>query len=548
MPKITIDDKEISVEGGTNIIAAAQRLGIEVPHYCYHPGLSVAGACRMCLVEIEKMPKLQTGCSTLATEGMVIKTIAHSAKAKAAVQGVLELTLINHPLDCPVCDQAGECGLQDYYMKYGLYNSRMRDAKVKKEKKASALGPHVMLDQERCILCSRCVRFTHEITKTNEIGIFNRGDHSYIDVVNGRSLENNYSGNVVDICPVGALTDRDFRFQCRVWYLQESDSICPGCSTGCNIKIHFNVRRRHIAGGRRVQRLKPRFNEAVNQWWMCDEGRYAYPSIDENRITTPSARLAAAHQRMDWRDAIDQMALALREALAAYGPESVGVIASPQLTNEDLYLIKKLFVDVLGIAAVDYRMPPNRSAKNDDFLLRADRNPNTLGAHLIGLSPFGKEISTPRILEAAAGGRLQVLYVFSTDLVAVYGEAPIANMAAHVPLMIYQGTNHNRTSTLAHLVLPAAIYAEKNGTFTNYAGRVQHLKPAFAPLAEAMPDWKILCKLAQALGHDFRYADEEAIFEELANSQPAFAGITYAGIGSHGWPIEKERVLSFVTA
>lgn len=541
MPKITIDGKEITVDPGTNVIQAAQKLRVEIPHYCYHPGLSVAGACRMCLVEIEKMPKLQTGCSTTVTDGMVVKTTATSAKAKAAVQGVLELTLINHPLDCPVCDQAGECGLQDYYMKYGLYNSRFLDAKVKKEKKAAPIGPYVMLDQERCILCSRCVRFTQQISKTNELGIFNRGDHSYVDVIEDRQLENNYSGNVVDICPVGALTDRDFRFQCRVWYLEESDSICPGCSTGCNIQIHFNVKRRHIAGGRRVQRLKPRFNEAVNQWWMCDEGRYAYHRIDENRIIYPMERVANEAKRADWRGVLDKVAMGLKEAIAAYGPESVGVIASPQLTNEELYLIKKLFVDTLGIGWVDFRMPPETNATHDDFLLRSDKNPNAAGAHLVGLSPEGNEWLTPRILEAAAEGKLQVLYVFMTDLVAVYGEEPVRDLAARVPLMIYQGTNHNKTSELARIVLPAASYAEKGGTFTNYAGRVQRIRPAFDPLGESAPDWKVLHRLAQRLGHEFAYLNEEAIFNELAQNIPAFNGMTYAGIGSTGMTAQTGR-------
>ena len=262
MPKLTIDGKEIEVPAGTNLIEAAKRLGIEVPHYCYHPALSIAGQCRLCMVDIEKTPRPTIACNTQAADGMVVHT--ETERVKETRRSMMEFHLINHPLDCPVCDQAGECWLQIYYMKHGLYDPRMTDEKVHKPK-AVPLGPHVMLDAERCILCSRCVRFCDEITGTGELGIFHRGDHSEIGLFPGHDLENKYSGNVVDICPVGALTDRDFRFQVRVWYLDTTKSVCPGCARGCNIDVHVNRRRPHHADGRRVARLKPRFNAAVNR-------------------------------------------------------------------------------------------------------------------------------------------------------------------------------------------------------------------------------------------------------------------------------------------
>ena len=278
--KLTVDGKPIEVPIGTRLIEAARMTQEDVPYYCYHPGLSIAGNCRMCQVEIEGIPKLQIACHMEAKDGMVVHT--KNEKVLKTRQHMLEFLLVNHPVDCPVCDQAGECWLQDYYMKHGLHDSRVNEDKVSKPK-AVPIGPNVMLDNERCILCSRCVRFTDEISKTRELGISNRGDHSEVQVFPGKQLNNPYSGNVVDICPVGALTDRDFRFKIRVWYLKSGDSVCGGCSRGCNIQVHTNLDRPQHGTGR-VKRLKPRYNAEVNQWWMCDAGRYDYKYHDENRV------------------------------------------------------------------------------------------------------------------------------------------------------------------------------------------------------------------------------------------------------------------------
>ena len=282
MPTLTIDGRQISSPEGSTVIQAAETLGIFVPRYCYHPALSVAGNCRICLVEVEKSPKLQIACNTPVAEGMVVHT--KSEKAEDGRRAVLEFLLANHPLDCPVCDQSGECELQNFYMNFGLYDARFREQKVKK-KKAVAVGPHVMLDQERCILCSRCVRFTDEITKTGEFGIFNRGDRAELGLYPGQELNNPYSGNVIDVCPVGALTEQDFRFKARVWYLSSAPSVCNGCAQGCNIDVHYVLDRPHLNDGARVMRLKPRYNPDVNQWWMCDEGRFGFHWIDRGRLT-----------------------------------------------------------------------------------------------------------------------------------------------------------------------------------------------------------------------------------------------------------------------
>src|SRR3989338_7387433 len=343
MVNITIDGKPYAVKDGITIIEAIDQASapshdganIGLPRYCYHPGLSIAGNCRICQVEVEKMPRTVIACNTRVAEGMVIHT--QSQKAQESQQVVLEFLLANHPLDCPVCDQAGECKLQDYYMDYGLYDPKFDEAKVKKTKKAFSIGETVMLDQERCILCSRCVRFADEVTKTHDFGIFNRGDHAEINVYPGKFLDNKYSGNVVDICPVGALTDKDFRFKRRVWYLGSQKSVCPGCSRGCNIEIHYEKSRPYHLKKERVMRLKPRQNLEVNQWWMCDEGRYAYKAIDQGRLL--EGKWGHDKNIVSPIAVLENLAALLKKA----PPGRWALIPSPRLTNEELFLQKKLF-------------------------------------------------------------------------------------------------------------------------------------------------------------------------------------------------------------
>jgi NADH-quinone oxidoreductase subunit G len=523
MPKLTIDGKEIDVPAGTNLIEAAHRLGIEIPHYCYHPGLSIAGQCRLCMVDIEKTPRPTIACNTQAAEGMVVHT--QSDRVKETRRSVMEFHLINHPLDCPVCDQAGECWLQIYYMKHGLYEPRMADEKVHKPK-AVPIGPHVMLDAERCILCSRCVRFCDEITHTGEMGIFNRGDHSEIGLFPGTDLENGYSGNVVDICPVGALTDRDFRFQVRVWYLETTKSVCQGCARGCNIDVHVNRRRPHHAGGRRVARLKPRFNEAVNRWWMCDEGRYGYGFVDDpSRITLPSIRHGGDVRELSMEDAV----AAAAERLGATTGADTAVIASPKMANEDLFALRTL-VQARSIAQVGFRVPPRVPGSEDDFLIRADKNPNTRGAERIGLDG-----DVAAMLAAARARRVRALVVFEHDLFdSAWPEADVAGALDAVETLVFVGSNANRTSARAHLVLPAAAWVERDGTFTNFEGRVQRFRPALAPLGEALPAWELIGRLLAAQGRVTNETRSEHWFRGLAASVPAFNGMSYQSLGDGG--------------
>ena len=527
MPKLTIDGKEIEVAPGTNLIEAARQAGAEVPHYCYHPGLSIAGQCRLCMVDIEKNPRPQIGCNTPAADGMVVHT--RTERILETRKSIMEFHLVNHPLDCPVCDQAGECWLQIYYMRHGLYDPRMVDEKVHKPK-AVPLGPHVILDAERCILCSRCVRFCDEITHTGELGIFNRGDHSEIGLFPGKTLENKYSGNVIDICPVGALTDRDFRFQVRVWYLDTARSICNGCARGCNVEVHTSRRRLHHNEGRRIARIKPRHNAEVNQWWICDEGRYGFRWIDDDtRLLAPVRREGGRDVAIGWDDALAAMAAALKR----YRLEEIGILASPKMSNEDLFALQRI-ASHLGVRGVDHRVPPRAAGDQDDLLIRADKNPNTRGAELIGLG----QAEAATILEGARQGRIKLLWIFQHDLFdSALAAADVTAALSGAEMVVFQGTNANATSAGAHLVLPSAAYVEREGTFTNFQGRVQRFRTVVEPLGEAMADWQSLGRLGRALGGTdpaFAATRAEQVFASLSGQMPAFSGMTYRGLGDAG--------------
>ena len=533
MPSLSIDGREVNAPEGTTVIQAAEKLGIFIPRYCYHPGLSIAGNCRICLVEVERMPKLQIACNAYVTEGMVVHT--KSDKAEDGRRAVLEFLLANHPLDCPVCDQSGECDLQNFYMNFGLYNPRFREHKVKK-KKAVELGPHVMLDQERCILCSRCVRFTDEITKTGEFGIFNRGDRAELGLYPGDVLDNPYSANVVDICPVGALTESDFRFKTRVWYLSSAPTVCNGCSQGCNMDMHFVLDRPHLNDGSRVVRIKPRYNPDVNQWWLCDEGRYGFGWIDQGRLKKvrgPSADGADA----TWEQALSAISTVLAGLVKEQdggrngAGSRIGVIASAQLANEELFLIREIFQGALG-AQVSASVP-ERPASSDDFLIKADKNPNTLGATLLGLAgPDAPDVR--QIVDKALAGNLDALWVFGHDLVELFGAEKVRELSERVGLFVFSGTNENATVPLAHWVLPSAAYVEKDGTFVNCHGRVQRIGKAFPPLEDSREDWRILLDLAGLLGLTFDWSEPREIFLGLAEAEPPFAGLSYEAIGDQG--------------
>lgn len=536
MPTLTIDDKQVTVDPGTTILEAAKKLGIFIPHYCYHPKLSIVDACRMCLVEVKGAPKLVTSCSNTAADKMVVFT--NSPIVQEARKSILEFLLINHPLDCPICDKASECLLQDYYFRYSAQPSRLKEPKVKKSKVVD-LGPKIVLDSERCILCTRCVRFCGEVVGEPTLGIFNRGDHSEIGIYPEKKLQHNYQGNLADICPVGALTARDFRFKCRPWFLCQMDTICPGCSNGCNAVVHFTLRNFNGLKGQRVFRLTPRENNEVNKIWLCDVGRWGYAFVDSvDRLTMPALRKGEDFARTDWDTALKEVADRLKTVVERYGPSAVGVIPSPHLTNEDLYALKCLFSCLLRVTNVDFKLPGFDKGEGDKILLKADRHPNTKGAELLGLSGTG--LSVEAMLDKVKAGELKVIYLAGSDPVKYIGEKA-AEALSKAELVVFQGTNFNASCKLARVILPGATFVEKEGSFTNYQGRVQKINKALEPLGEALADWEIFTRLGRLLGAYPAYRCAEEVFMDMAREVAPFSGLSYQKIGSQGIIIDSGR-------
>ncbi|MEW5702305.1 MAG: 2Fe-2S iron-sulfur cluster-binding protein [Candidatus Zixiibacteriota bacterium] len=526
MPKVTIDDRTIEVHAGTTVIQAAEQLGIFIPHYCYHPGLSIAGSCRMCLVEIEKNPKLQIACYTMVTDGMVVRTTTPAVTiARAAI---LEFLLANHPLDCPVCDQAGECKLQEFYMRFGRYDSTLLEDKLKKHK-AIPIGPHIILDSERCILCSRCTRFVDEVTKTHELAIFNRGSHAELLPVRDAVVDNPYSGCLADVCPVGALTDRDFRFQVRVWYLEKTESICHGCARGCNIEIHTNRRRTHHNNGRLIARFKPRHNADVNGYWICDAGRYSYKGLEsDDRLLSPAARGQAG---LSWTDALAQVDEQVTSAIAAHGVGSVAVIATPSLSNEEIWALRRLFREGMKVDAIAHLCPPDPNGVTDDLLRQADTFPNSFGASVI--IP-GSPPAVESVLSSAADGRIKTLFVIGSGLAERIASERLKEALSRVELAIAIQTHHSVVTEAATFAMPMTTYAECTGTVTNSAGRVQRFWSAMPPLGDSRPLLDILADLAARWEVPSAPRDPQSCFAELAGCVEYYAGLTYATLGSIG--------------
>jgi NADH-quinone oxidoreductase subunit G len=521
MPKIEIDGRTIEVEEGVNIIQAADRLGVEIPHYCWHPGLTVAGNCRMCLVEIEKSPKLQIACNTRVSDGMVVHT--KSEKTVAAQKAVLEFLLINHPIDCPICDQAGECKLQEYYMDYDRQESRVPLSGKVRKGKAIPLGPHVMLDQERCILCSRCVRFLDEITGTHELAFYNRGDHNELALAPGKTLDNPYSANVADICPVGALTNRDFRFRARVWYLERADSLCAGCANGCNIELY------HREG--RIFRYMPRFNPDVNQYWICDAGRMtAYQLQGEGRLLRPLVRGDDEFAPADWSAALTGVADRLQAASREHGPGAVGMVVSAEAPNEEIHLLRGI-AGGLGATLVGVSWSPP-DAYRDDLLIKADKNPNTRGLVLQGVTIESSALDA--LLAAAAAGSLQALVLCRADLTQWRDAHAVRAALERVPYLVVLDAARREVVEYASVVLPIATHAEMDGTFTNHADRVQRFHRAIDLPGEVRGGWSVLGDLAARVTGRPPARDAEGVFAALAAEGGAFRGLSYTHLGGAG--------------
>jgi NADH-quinone oxidoreductase subunit G len=533
----------------TTMIQACELAKTDVPHYCWHPKLPVAGNCRMCLVEfgtpalgpdrkpvmnpdgtlkIAKSPRPAIACATPISPGMEIYT--QTPGVKQMREGVLESLLINHPLDCPICDQAGECKLQEYSVDYGQSASRFVEPKVHKPK-AVDLGPRIMLDAERCVLCTRCIRFTRDIAHDDALGIINRGSYNTISTYPGLPFDNNYTLNTVDICPVGALTSKDFRFKMRVWFLKESKSLCTSCATGCNIVIGSREEK--------IQRYTPRDNDAVNGPWMCDAGRLNYKWIQRpDRLQDVLVR----GQKTTWTAALNEISDKLKRAPVG----SVAIIASARQTNEELWLIAKLKAK---LGALSDAVP--RVGEGDKLLVSPDKNPNTNGARLTGICFTEMGINLAPIANGITQGKIKTLIVFGENLLkhAVSNEqlreretisevveehGLTAEVLAKLDTLIVSDILPNATTRLAHYVLPGCAPAEKRGTFTNTKGRVQKFMKAVEPPGDARAEWEFLHDLVHHVTGQNGFVTIEGLFNAMAKEVPAFNGLTWAALGDTG--------------
>jgi NADH-quinone oxidoreductase subunit G len=667
MVTLTIDDQEVTVPAGTLVLKAAESIGIEIPTLCYHDKLVPLGGCRLCLVEIEKMRGLQTACTTPVREGMVVHT--NTPEVMKTRKGMLEFLLINHPLDCPVCDKGGECTLQDWAFKYGVTETRFIEEKRHK-RKAHALSPLIVKDEERCILCRRCVRFLEQWADEAQLDYFGRGRLSRVDTFPGYPFDSVFSGNTLDVCPVGALTNRVFRFQARSWELERTPSVCPYCGVGCNITLDVKMNK--------LRRIVGRENAEVNDQWLCDKGRFGHAFVHSpNRLKTPLVRRGDNLEPATWQEALTLISRRLGKIVEESGPESVGGIGSTRATNEANYLFQRLMRAVVGTNNVDHigRLPdgarplpslaevgnadvillmgvdpveeapivelfirravltkgtkiivanPRRVALNRyggpwlaykpgtevallngltelqssksetqdsrrieeitgvagedlrqaaEILAQAERvliicgpsfniqypipsiqsltnsagpyylaaDCNSLGALDMGVAPHllpGRKgltdtgLSVDEMLEAASEGELKALYVMKSDPAGHRGNEALEKL----DFLVVQDILLTETAQLANVVLPAASFAEMEGTFTNLAGRVQRTRAALRPPGEAKPDDQILADLAKALGTESGYASAGEVMEEIAELAPMYGNIGYGDLGEGGLP------------
>ncbi len=530
---VNVDGKEIAVPKGTNMIEAARLAGVDVPHYCYHPKLTVVGNCRMCLVEmgmpavdpaskqpvidpatgkqkVNWMPRPTIACATNATAGLHIRTTTQIVKD--CREGVMEFLLINHPLDCPICDQAGECKLQEQSTGYGRGYSRYIEQKNVKPKRTQ-LGPRVMLDDERCVLCSRCIRFSKEIAKDDVLGFIDRGSYSTLTCYPGKQLANNYSLNTVDICPVGALTSTDFRFKMRVWFLKQTNSIDIESSVGANTVVWS---REGI-----IYRITPRHNDHVNDTWMADSGRILYKQVRaENRLASLTVNGQPA--------GLDAAIAAAAELLKA---GSVAVVGSGQSSVEEQFLTKKI-ADLLKSPA----QLVSRVGQGDGLLISSDRNPNLRGALVTGLI---NRLPASQLTELGAAidtGKIKTVLSINEDLTAAgLSAAQLAKVK-----VIYLGTHGSATTDAAQVVFPGHTVFEKSGTFINQQFRLQRFSQAIPGIAGTVSDLTVLTRLLAALGGTAFTADLAALWRTIGEEIRTLSGVSYGSLPETGLVVDSK--------
>ena len=520
MPLLKIDDKEIQVESGTTILETAIASGIEIPYYCYHPALEVVGSCRMCLVQVEGMPKLQVSCNTFVGEvhsdrkvngkyDMVVHT--QNELVVKERKNILEFLLLNHPLDCPVCDQAGECYLQDYSFKFGNAHSRFEEEK--RVRPNEYLGSQIVINHNRCILCSRCVRFTQEISGTSELFVEARGYNSKIAALEDKPLDNLLAGNVADICPVGALLSTDYIHKNRIWNLEQKPSVCQDCSVGCNVDV--------FSQQDQIFRLTARENQDVNGYFMCDIGRYGFHRFEKiERIIHPMMRNGKSFNVLDWDEAIKKTADLIEKS-----KEKTAGIVSPFHTNESNYLLGLLMKETLGF------LPPITGEEitfPTKFRISADRSPNLRGVNDICgdlVKDFTSIIKTRDI---------RGLYILDDGVDRKLDDS-WKDILAKMDFVIVQSYAMTELAKSAHIVLPGLAPFEREGTITNDKGRIQWLRPSLATKGDSKPDWEILMLVRNALHKESEYfADLGEVIKKMGDQFPNYSGISLFKIGTQG--------------
>ena len=508
---LTIDGVGVSVPVGTSVIEAAQRTGVVVPRYCYHPGIPTRPAqCRVCLVEVEGRPKLEPSCTLEAQDGMVVHTASDTAND--ARQAVIEFLLVNHPLDCPICDAAGQCMLQDYAWVTGQLKSRLDEPKQVMGR--DRVADDILYFADRCIICTRCVRFMRDVADDDSLIVAQRGHKAYIDTFPGQDLDNPFQGNIVDVCPVGALVHEDFLFKARAWDMDPAQSICPGCPTGCNVTIDTKENE--------IVRLKPRWNPDVNSYWMCDYGRKRLVMSQRGvRSETPLVRGEADLRQARWGEALDWLA----DRLRALGSAGGRAIVSADSSNEDLFYLG-LLLKRLGVDSTMFTVETGPTAALPGvpkLKLRADRAANGAGAEMLG----ARRVSRSDLNGANGGG---VLIVLDDAL-----EGADQFWGADADLFIYLGTRRPEAARSADAVLPTANFAEMDGTFANWEGRVQKFAQALAPPGAARPAWMVLSRLLARLDDTEQAVNTaETAFDRMAGEADAFRGMTWSGLGPKG--------------
>jgi NADH-quinone oxidoreductase subunit G len=553
---LTIDGRQLSVPKGTTVLRAAIEAGIQVPYYCYHPGLGIDASCRVCLVKIEKMPKLQTSCSTPVAEGMVVHT--QDAESVEGRKGVFEFLLINHPLDCPVCDKGGECPLQDFSYAFGNDESRMdfprRTFDGEGVKADVDFGPTLMLNRNRCILCTRCIRFMAEVDGDAQIGTINRGNGSEIATFNEQGVHSLLSGNLMDVCPVGAITTRQYRFRSRPWDNPHAvDTTCTLCAKGCNTTAWLKAKP-EWAKGARLARMTPRYNPQVNDYWMCDIGRFQYLWVEgENRLRRPTLNTKEGVQQVvTWKDALTRVRDLLHpnaqspragdpglNAAGRKDPASVRFVASAHASHEEMFLLRRVAEDLKGNGGashvhVAWRRTEKQQPANTKFRVPAIDAPNVNGAKNLGLGVAATadgDADLSALGSAIDQGRVSVLYILDPGPDGSLGDVSWivdARKSGRLPVLIYEGVLQTDLARIADVVLPGAAWVEKDATYTNEKGLVQAASKAINAPGEAVEDWQILTSVGAALGLPYTYTTSQQVRNDMGLGEVAFNQVVTA--------------------